>query len=134
MVLKFFASLTGAGQDETLLFALFINDREGYLQQNGCQNIHFDDTVIDSYFQLIKLQMDDTIIMSTAKELLQKAIDHICDFCEKYKLKCYNLGEKVLYKWHPFTIVSYNGSFKELHVQACHAVFAIFRNCNLICL
>lgn len=29
-------------------------------------------------------------------------------------------------------IMSYNGSFKELHVQASNAAFTFFRNCHLI--
>lgn len=69
-----------------MLFALFIDDKEDFLLQNDCRPINFDDTVIDSYFQLIKLHMGDAIIMSTAKELLQKVMDHVCDFCEKHKV------------------------------------------------
>lgn len=86
-----FASLAGLRQGDNLSpfsFALFINELEECLLQNGCQPINFDDSVIDSYIQfMVLMYTDDTIIMSTTKEGLQKATDRMCDFCEKWKLK-----------------------------------------------
>ena len=160
---EFFASLTGVRQGENLsplLFALFINDLEDYLLQKGCEPITFDDAVLDNYIQLMALMYaDDTIIMSTTKRGLQKAINHMCDFCEKWKLKINSDKTKVtvfgfrradtstlqfvcngqsLETVHCFrylgVIMNYNGSFKiaieELHKQALRAMFALLNKCR----
>ena len=159
----FFVSLAGVRQGENLsplLFSLFINDLEDYLIGNGCQPINFDDTNIDNYFQLmLLLYAHDTIVMSNTKEGLQKAIDLMCGFCEKWKLKINSGKTKVtvfgcrkadtsnlkfvcngdnLEVVHSFKylgiMMNYNGSFKiaieELHKQASRAMYSLLRKCR----
>ena len=162
---EFFVSLAGVRQGENLsplLFSLFINDLEGYLMENGCQTIKFDDATIDSYFQLLLLlYADDTIAMSNTKEGLQKAIDQMYGFCEKWKLKINSEKTKVtvfgcrkadtrnmkfdcngdnLEVVHSFkylgVMMNYNGSFKiaieELHKQASRAMYSLQCKCRTL--
>lgn len=44
---------------------------------------------------MVLMFADDTIILSTTKEGLQKEMDHMCDFCEKLKLMVYSNKTKV---------------------------------------
>uniref|UniRef100_A0A667XGE4 ribonuclease H n=1 Tax=Myripristis murdjan TaxID=586833 RepID=A0A667XGE4_9TELE len=159
----FFVSLTGVRQGENLspiLFALFINDLEEYLFQNKCEPASCGDNIIDSYIKiLVLLYADDSIAMATSKEGLQKAIDHMCCFCKKWKLKINSSKTKVtvfgrhktdvknchffcdgevLEAVHSFkylgVVFNFNGSFKiaieDLHKRASRAMFALLCKCR----
>lgn len=67
--------LTGVrqGENSPLLFSLLIND----------------------YFQLMLMLYADDTVMSNTKEGLQKAIDQMCGFCEKWKLNINSEKTKV---------------------------------------
>ena len=158
-----FTSLTGVRQGENLsplLFSLFINDLEEFLIENKCEPASSGDDMIDRYMKLLVLMYaDDTIVMATSKSGLQEAIDQMCNFCKKWKLKINSSKTKVTvfghyktnikkYKFlcdgqeleavHSFKylgiVFNFNGAFKlaidDLYKRASKAMFSLLAKCR----
>ena len=86
-----FASHAGVRQGENLspfLFALYINDLETFMRSQGTPNITVTKhTGVASMIQLfLVLYADDTAILADSPEGLQKSLDLLDNYCEKWKL------------------------------------------------
>lgn len=160
---EFFISKRGVRQGENLsplLFSLFVNDLEEFLSQQGCDHLNPDSSMFDKFFKLLVLMYaDDTIIMSDSKEGLQKALNCLDIYCEKWGLQINSSKTKVTvfsnrkvptsrysftYKGEPLEIVedfkylglkiNYNGNFKkaliELKNQASRAMYSLISKCR----
>ena len=156
----YFASVNGVRQGENLspfLFALFINDIEEYLTQNGCDSIQVTGADVQTYLKLLVIMYaDDTVLFANSKEGLQKCLDSLQLYCDKWKLQVNADKTKVLVFANRkinkaninFTIggknveivdefkylgvkLSYNGNFhtniKDLKVQGNRALFSIVK-------
>ena len=81
----YFVSLNGVRQGENLspfLFALFINDIEGFLTQNGCDPIQVTGADIHTYLKLLVIMYaDDTVLFSNTKENLKKCLNGLNSSC-----------------------------------------------------
>ena len=105
---EFFQTNIGVKQGENLsplLFALFINDFEGYLQQKykGLETLSisvnetFSDYELDLYFKLFTLlYADDTIILAESAEELQLALDALYEYCQTWHLTVNTTKTKVV--------------------------------------
>ena len=74
----------GVRQGEPLspfLFSMYINDLEGELMQNDIDGI--DIGMLKLY---LLLYADDIVIFSMSSEGLQKGLDVLCDYCQRWKL------------------------------------------------
>ena len=79
-----FSCYVGVRQGECLspfLFSMYINDLEGELMQNGIDGI--DIGMLKLY---LLLYADDIVIFSMSSEGLQKGLDVLCDYCQRWKL------------------------------------------------
>ena len=87
----FFVSLNGVRQGENLspfLFALFINDIEQFLLQYGCNPIEIAGIDLQIYLKLlIIMYADDTVLFANSKENLQRCLDGLKEYCDKWKLQ-----------------------------------------------
>ncbi len=160
---EYFLSPRGVRQGENLsplLFALYVNDVEEYLLENNCKYINIDDNVLDKYMKLhVLMYADDTILLADNVKGLQKAIDCMGEYCDKWRLAVNVSKTKVLifgkaktkkdkyiflYKGQALEIVdSYkylgltlnnNGSFKtaisNLKSQASRAMYSLLAKCR----
>ena len=88
---EYFLSVNGVRQGENLspfLFALFINDIEEFLIQYGCDPIEIPDSDLNTFLKLlIILYADDTVLFAKSKQNLQKCLDGLEQYCDKWKLK-----------------------------------------------
>ena len=88
---EFFISNSGVRQGENLspfLFALFINDIEEFLLQYGCNPIEIPGPELQTLLKLlIILYADDTVLFANSKVNLQKCLDGLENYCNKWKLK-----------------------------------------------
>ena len=72
-----------------LLFAVFVNDLESYLLQEGNNYLSFGgDARLENMLKLLLLMYaDDTVILADSPDKLQAAINGMEKYCEKWKLK-----------------------------------------------
>ena len=70
------------------MFALFINDIEDFLIKYGCEPIEIPDSDLQTFLKLlIILYADDTVLFANSKENLQKCLNGLEHYCDKWKLK-----------------------------------------------
>ena len=88
-----FAINQGVRQGENLsplLFALFVNDLECYLIENGCNfvnmELNFDERITEYLKLLLILYADDTVVFADNELSLQKALDGLENYCKRWKL------------------------------------------------
>ena len=88
---EYFISVNGVRQGENLspfLFALFINDLEKFLLKFGCNQIEIPGSDLQTFLKLlITLYADDTVLFASSKEDLQKCLDGLKQYCDKWKLE-----------------------------------------------
>lgn len=89
----FFESFIGLRQGENLspiLFSIFLNDLETYLQSNDNPGVEIECCNEDIYFftkLIVLLYADDTVLIADSPENLQKCIDDFVTYCQTWKLK-----------------------------------------------
>ena len=87
----YFISFNGVRQGENLspfLFALFINDIEDFMIQSRCNPIEIPGADLQTFIKiLIILYADDTVLFANSKENLQKCLNALKEYCDKWKLK-----------------------------------------------
>ena len=112
-----------------LLFAIFVNDLESYLLQEGNNYLSFGgDARLENMLKLLILMYaDDTVTLADSPDKLQAAINRMEKYCEKRKLKsqCKYLGV-------PFTS---NCKFTECRKyvvnQARKAIYLILKKARI---
>ena len=100
----FFESYCGVRQGENLspvLFSLFLNDLESYLESKNNSGITEDveNHDIDAFVYikiLTLLYEDDTVLIAQEPESLQKSLDHFHAYCSKWKLKINHDKSKII--------------------------------------
>jgi len=90
---NFFNSYIGLRQGENLspvLFSIFVNDLESFMLDAGCNPV---ETELDTGNNnevwlklLVMLYADDTLILSETPEGLQRALNILVDYCDRWKL------------------------------------------------
>ena len=157
---EYFLTLNGVRQGENLspfLFALFINDIEESLIQYGCDPIKILDSNQQTFLKLlIILYADDTVLFANSKENLQKCLNGLKHYCDKWKLEInasktkiiifskgkpqlqnhnFKIGDEIIevvkdFKYLGVTF-SCNGGFvnniKELKKQGNRAIFGLIK-------
>ena len=87
---EYFLSVNGVRQGENLspfLFALFINDIEEFLIKYGCDPIAIPDSDLNTFLKLlIILYADDTVLFANSKQNLQKCLNGLEQYCDKWDL------------------------------------------------
>ena len=87
----YFVSYNGVRQGENLspfLFSLFVNDLEQFLLQYGCNPVETEGIDPQTYLRLlIIMYADDTVLFANSKENLQKCLDGLKLYCDKWKLQ-----------------------------------------------
>ena len=87
---NYFSCYTGVRQGENLsplLFSLFINDVESFFVDTGLNILHLDDNVYDNLIKVfLMLYADDTAIFSNNAQGLQKGLDCLHLYCNRWKL------------------------------------------------
>ena len=90
-----FVSNIGVKQGDilsTMLFNLYINDLPSSLTSDSNDPIYIDNTIATSCLKFA----DDLTLMSTSKEGLQKCLNNLESYCDKWKLKINTKKTKVL--------------------------------------
>jgi hypothetical protein len=156
---EFFSSHIGVRQGENLspmLFAMYVNDLETYLTDNGCQPLQFGNEELNNLCNIVVLMYaDDTILISDTQNGLQHQLNCLNNYCKLWKLdvnesktkvmvfskrKC-TLKTKFLYSGKVLEIVdqfsylgvtfSNNGKFaqckKQLVQKAQRAMFSVIK-------
>ena len=88
----FFQRFRGVRQGENLspvLFALFLNDLESFLNQNSCNGIALEipDEPISRYIKMfVLLYADDTVIFGTSEENFQHNLIILYEYSKTWKL------------------------------------------------
>ena len=99
---SFFQSYCGVRQGENLspvLFALFLNDLEDYLEQHNCNgiNIESSDQEISIYLKLlVLLYADDTVIFGTDAVAFQESLNHFYEYTRIWKLNINYTKTKIM--------------------------------------
>ena len=156
----YFASFNGVRQGENLspfLFALFINDFEHFLLQYGCKPIEITGPDLQIYLKLlIIMYADDTVLFANSIENLQRCLNGLKQYCDKWKLQVnvdktkiiifsnkkvkkenitFSIGGKNIEIVEEFKYLGvtfkYNGNFnnniKALKTQGDRAIFSIIK-------
>ena len=156
----YFVSVNGVRQGENLspfLFALFINDIEEHLTQNDCDPIQVTGADIHTYLKLLVIMYaDDTVLFANSKENLQKCLNGLQQYCDKWKLQInadktkvlvfskrkidksninFTIGGEIIEIVDEFKYLgvkfSYNGNFhtntKDLEIQGNRALFSVIK-------
>ena len=139
-----------------LLFNLFINDLVGIINKNSNSNINLNTSNKINAL----LYADDLVLISESKEGLQRQIDTLQEYCQKWKLKIntdktktmvFNRGNKIInanfkvdnspienvkrFKYLGFTLSAKNCQFQptidDLGIKATRALFAIRKKMKL---
>ena len=96
----YFVSLNGVRQGENLspfLFAIFINDIEQHLIQYGCNPINVLNPDMQIFLKLLVIMYaDDTVLFSDTEEGLQKCLNGLKAYCDKWKLQINTEKTKVM--------------------------------------
>ena len=99
---SFFQSYCGVRQGEKLspvLFALFLNDLDDYLEQHNCNgiNIESSDQEISIYLKLlVLLYADDTVIFGTDAVAFQESLNHFYEYTRLWKLNINYTKTKIM--------------------------------------
>lgn len=160
---EFFSVHAGVRQGENLsplLFAIYVNDLESFLERNGCQHIpvgKYPDLCV-MLKVLVLLYADDTVLLSSSAAGLQKCLDALAEYCYRWKLKVNVEKTKVIVIGkrkvnHQFTyereiletvdqfkylgvVFSNNGKYtkciKHLYAQGLKAMYSIIRKGRLL--
>ena len=96
----YFVSTSGVRQGENLspfLFAIFLNDLEDYLIKSNCSLIELSERTTDLLLKLIIIMYaDDTILLANSAINLQKGLNELKTYCDKWKLQINSDKTKVL--------------------------------------
>ena len=100
----FFGSFKGVRQGENLsplLFSLFLNDLEDFFVDNGCSNLNCDLNIpgmdLEKFIRLlVLLYADDTILLASSRFALQKELDVLNLYCQKWQLEVNPTKSKVV--------------------------------------
>ena len=96
----YFASTAGVRQGESLspfLFAIFLNDLEDYLLKSNCNAVEMSDMSAELWLKLIIIMYaDDTILIANSAINLQKGLNELESYCNKWKLKINNDKTKIM--------------------------------------
>lgn len=99
---SFFCCNCGVRQGENLsplLFSLFLNDLEQYLENKGHSGINFNDLEheVDTFLKiLLLLCADDTVLVGDEPTKLQNCLNDFAEYCKTWKLKINVSKTKVL--------------------------------------
>ncbi len=97
---EFFNSQIGVRQGENLspmLFAMYVNDLEKYLIDNGCQPLQFGDENLNNLCNILVLMYaDDTILISDTQRGLQHQLNCLNNYCKLWKLNVNETKTKVI--------------------------------------
>ncbi|MEE9190592.1 MAG: reverse transcriptase family protein [Candidatus Neomarinimicrobiota bacterium] len=87
----YFQSFQGIRQGENLspiLFSMFVNDLEQYLEENQCDSLKFCRNDNTHWFKLfLLLYADDTVLLAETPEALQLMLNNVNEYCKRWKLK-----------------------------------------------
>ena len=89
----FFSSFAGVRQGENLspvLFSMYLNDLENFLQESQINGISLDlinDEITHFSKLVVLLYADDTVLLADNEQELQNSLDAFYDYCERWKLK-----------------------------------------------
>ena len=96
----YFASTSGVRQGENLspfLFAIFLNDLEDFLIKSNCNLVELSDMSTELWLRLIIIMYaDDTILLARSAIDLQKGLDELKSYCNKWKLQINSDKTKIL--------------------------------------
>ena len=96
---EYFGSFIGVRQGENLspfLFSVFVNDLEQHLLRSG-NVLDFGDLEVSNWLRIcVLLYADDTIIMADSAEQLQRALDDLKEYCNRWKLHVNESKTKVI--------------------------------------
>ena len=159
----FFQCSMGVRQGENLsplLFSLFVNDIEDFLFNSHCTQLDVGWQHVSNMLRLfVLLYADDTVILSHTKEGLQRGLNAVEEYCDKWQLnintsktkvcifssrKINPMNTKFKYKGNELEIVedykylgvifNYNGNFKKnsnsLITQAKKAMYTVISKCR----
>ena len=111
----YFVSTSGVRQGENLspfLFAIFLNDLEDYLIKSNCSLIELSERTTDLLLKLIIIMYaDDTILLANSAINLQKGLNELKTYCDKWKLQINSDKTKVLI-FSNKKVKKYNYNFK----------------------
>ena len=82
-----------------ILFSLFLNELEQFLEDNNCEGINIEYFSEEFYTYtkiLVILYADDTVIIAEGENKLQASLDNFLSYCKKWKLQINYKKTKIL--------------------------------------